>query len=69
MNKLVGLLIGLISVVGFSQTTFEIKGFSEKYEGVLTLVDGYEEEVFKKGVIAIFDSKSQKSSLKLSQKN
>lgn len=53
-------MIGLISVVGFSQTTFEIKGFSEKYEGVLTLVDGYEEEVFKKGVIAIFDSKSQK---------
>ncbi|MEN7547191.1 hypothetical protein AAG747_04685 [Rapidithrix thailandica] len=42
----------------FGQSKYEIKGFSEKYKGILTIEKGYENEVFKKGNIAIIESKT-----------
>lgn len=55
---LIGLLFGLISLSVFSQTKLEINGFSKKYKGVLTIEKDFENKVFKKGNISIFESKT-----------
>lgn len=60
MNKFLTLIIILISINTFGQVKYEIKGFSEKYLGILTIEKGYENEVFKKGKIQIFDAKTNK---------
>ncbi len=55
MNKILIILLSLISFSIFSQTTYEINGFSEKYKGKLTIENGFEDDVFKKGEISIYD--------------
>lgn len=54
------ILFGLISISGFSQIKLEISDFSEKYKGILTIERGFENKVFKKGNISIFESKTNK---------
>lgn len=56
MNKIFTIVLSLISFSIFSQTTYEINGFSEKYKGKLTIKNGFEDDVFKKGEISIYDS-------------
>ncbi|WP_405415487.1 XAC2610-related protein [Maribacter sp. Asnod1-A12] len=55
MNKILILLLSLISFSILSQTTYEINGFSKKYKGELTIENGFEDDVFKKGEISIYD--------------
>lgn len=54
------LITGFISLNAFCQTTFEIDNFSPKYKGVVTIADGYEDEITKKGVVSIIDKKTNK---------
>lgn len=42
------------------QSTYEIKNFSKKYFAVLTIAKGYEDEVFKKGEISIYETENKK---------
>lgn len=56
MNKYLTLLILLSSASVFGQTSYEIKGFSEKYIGILTIEKGYEDALFNKGEISIFNT-------------
>ncbi|REH46447.1 hypothetical protein C7448_1077 [Tenacibaculum gallaicum] len=58
MKKNFTLLFILISFSIYCQNKYEIKGFSNKYKGLLTIEKGYENEIFKKGCIAIFESKT-----------
>jgi len=60
MNQYLMILFGLISISGFSQIKLEISDFSEKYKGILTIERGFENKVFKKGNISIFESKTNK---------
>lgn len=54
MNIIFTILLSLISFSIFSQTTYEINGFSEKYKGKLTIENGFEDDIFKKGEISIY---------------
>ncbi|WP_299006286.1 hypothetical protein [uncultured Tenacibaculum sp.] len=58
MKKILTLLFifTLLNVLG--QTNYEIKGFSSKYKGLLTIEKGYENEIFKKGSITVYESKT-----------
>ena len=58
MKKNLTLLLIFTFLNTFSQTKYEIKGFSEKYKGLLTIEKGYENEIFKKGSVVVFDSKT-----------
>ncbi len=42
----------------FGQTHYEIIGFSERYKGHLVIEKGYENEIFKKGSITVYESKT-----------
>ena len=57
MNKILNIIFLFTSLSIFCQTTYEINRFSEKYYGKLTIDDGYENDVFKKGTISILTSK------------
>lgn len=59
MKRNLSLLLVLTFLNVFSQTKYEIKGFSKKYRGLLTIEKGYEKDVFKKGTITVFDSKTK----------
>ncbi|QDO95468.1 hypothetical protein FNB79_16320 [Formosa sediminum] len=60
MNNYLSLVIFIISIQLFGQTEYVIKGFSEKYSGLLTIEKGYENDVFKKGKIRIINSQTKK---------
>ncbi len=60
MKLYLTIILGLISISGLSQTKLEINGFSEKYKGVLTIEEGFEDEIFKKGNISIIELKTNK---------
>lgn len=47
------------------QITYTIDGFSKKYHAKLTVEKGYEDEVFKKGSIILYGSKSKKELIKI----
>ncbi|AUC77057.1 XAC2610-related protein [Olleya sp. Bg11-27] len=55
------ILFNLYSIGVFSQTDYQITGFSEHYTGLLTIDKGFEEDVFKKGSISIFKTDTTKS--------
>lgn len=59
------LIMIFISVQLYSQTTYKIDNFSEKYVGIVTVDKGYENEIFKKGSISIIDTKTNKSIIKI----
>jgi len=63
MNKTLTLLISLIYTSIFCQTKYEISSFSEKYKGELVIDQGFENEVFKKGEISIFEIGTKKKVL------
>lgn len=69
MNKFLIILLGLLSVSAFGQTTYEINGFSEKYKGELTINSGYENEFFKKGTISIIEIKTNRRIITISSEN
>ncbi len=60
MKLFLTLIISLSSVVLIGQTQYEIDGFSSKYKGIVTIDEGYDNEVFKKGEIAIIEVKTNK---------
>jgi hypothetical protein len=63
MKKILTILISLIYTSTFCQTKYEINGFSEKYKGELVIDEGFENEVFKKGEISIFEIGTKKKIL------
>jgi len=65
MKKILTLLFifTLLNVLG--QTNYEIKGFSSKYKGLLTIEKGYENEIFKKGSIAVYESKTNTKTIEI----
>ena len=65
MNRYLIILLGLFSISVLGQTRYEIKGFSEKYIGVLTIEKGFENEVFKKGEISIVNTENNESVIKI----
>ena len=65
MNKFLTLIIVLISINTFGQVKYEIKGISEKYKGTLIIEKVYENEIFKKGKIQIFDAKTNKQIIEI----
>ncbi|WP_445709899.1 XAC2610-related protein [Flavobacterium sp.] len=65
MNKYLISILILVSISIFGQTKYEIKDFSEKYIGILTIDKGFEDEVFKKGEISIFKKDNKESIIKI----
>jgi hypothetical protein len=47
-------ILFLFSLFSFSQQTFKISDFSYSYYGLVTLEEGQENEVFKKGAVSIY---------------
>lgn len=58
MKKNITLLLIFTFLHAFAQSKYEIKGFSDRYKGLLNIDNGYENEIFKKGSIAVFESKT-----------
>ncbi len=65
MKLFLFLLNGFISTNVFGQTEYKIKGFSEKYMGILTIEEGFENEVFKKGKISIIKTNTNKQIIEI----
>lgn len=57
MKKILTLMLGLVSYFGFAQQSFEIP-FSKNYKAILKIDKGYEDEIFKKGSVTIYNTKN-----------
>lgn len=63
MKNSISIILILLPIIAFSQQRYDISRFSDTYVATLVIEPGYEEEVFKKGSIAIYASGNGKKLL------
>ncbi|PCE62528.1 XAC2610-related protein [Sediminicola luteus] len=54
-----------VGCIVYGQTTYKIEGFSSQYRAELHIEKGYEDQVFKKGRLLVFDGQTQELLIEL----